>query len=213
MNEPDEVLLIGGGGHCTSCIDVIESTGKWRIGGIVERAGADRGSVMGYPVIGEDADLPALRRRYAHALVTIGQIESAAARVAVAGVLRELGFSLPVVVSGLARVSRTARVAPGTVVMHGAVVNALAEIGENCIINTHAVVEHEAVIGTHCHVSTGAVINGGCRVGERCFIGSGAVLMNGISVSAGCVVGAGSLVTADLTESGTYWGSPARKHR
>ena len=31
-----EILLVGGGGHCISSIDVIESTNEYRIGGIID---------------------------------------------------------------------------------------------------------------------------------------------------------------------------------
>jgi len=30
-----ELILVGGGGHCKSCIDVIERQGKYRIAGII----------------------------------------------------------------------------------------------------------------------------------------------------------------------------------
>ena len=32
----DPIILIGGGGHCKSCIDVIESEGRFQIVGIVD---------------------------------------------------------------------------------------------------------------------------------------------------------------------------------
>ncbi len=32
----EEIILIGGGGHCRACIDVIETNGKYRIAGIVD---------------------------------------------------------------------------------------------------------------------------------------------------------------------------------
>ena len=35
-----KIILIGGGGHCKSCIDVIEQEGKYRIAGIVDMAEA-----------------------------------------------------------------------------------------------------------------------------------------------------------------------------
>ena len=34
MKKP--IILIGGGGHCKSCIDVIEQEGKYRIVGILD---------------------------------------------------------------------------------------------------------------------------------------------------------------------------------
>ena len=33
----DEIVLIGGGGHCLACIDVIESLNKFSIIGIIEK--------------------------------------------------------------------------------------------------------------------------------------------------------------------------------
>ena len=32
----EKIILIGGGGHCKSCIDVIEQQGKYHIAGIVD---------------------------------------------------------------------------------------------------------------------------------------------------------------------------------
>lgn len=35
MKQP-EIILIGGGGHCKACIDVIETERKYRIAGIID---------------------------------------------------------------------------------------------------------------------------------------------------------------------------------
>ena len=34
--KKDKIILIGGGGHCKSCIDVIEQEGRFTIAGIVD---------------------------------------------------------------------------------------------------------------------------------------------------------------------------------
>jgi hypothetical protein len=39
------LLLIGGGGHCRTCIDVIETEGKYKIAGIVKLIGENSYSV------------------------------------------------------------------------------------------------------------------------------------------------------------------------
>ena len=33
----DKIILIGGGGHCKSVIDVIEQEGKFQIAGIIDK--------------------------------------------------------------------------------------------------------------------------------------------------------------------------------
>ena len=129
------LLLIGGGGHCRSVIDVLERTGL-PIAGIVQGEGCLAESVFNYPTLGQDADLNGLRSRYTQALVTVGQIKSPEIRIRLFCLLCDLGFQLPVIVSPLARVSPHAQLGAGTIVMHHAMVNAGAVVGENCIINT-----------------------------------------------------------------------------
>ena len=51
------ILLIGAGGHCRSCIDVIEQEGRWDIAGLVGQKDDIGASVLGYKVIASDADL------------------------------------------------------------------------------------------------------------------------------------------------------------
>jgi FlaA1/EpsC-like NDP-sugar epimerase len=59
-----ELLLIGGGGHCKSCIDVIEQNGKYRVAGIVDVTENLHKKICGYENIATDADLPKLAREY-----------------------------------------------------------------------------------------------------------------------------------------------------
>jgi sugar O-acyltransferase (sialic acid O-acetyltransferase NeuD family) len=194
----NDLLLVGGGGHCHSCIDVIETSGAYRIAGVVQPVASGKAPVAGYPVIGSDDELAVLVAKFGNALVTVGQIKSPDVRRGLYEKLRSLGAVLPVIASTRAHVSRRSEIAPGTIVMHGAVVNAGARIGENGIINSQALVEHDAVVGAHCHISTGARVNGGTVVGDGSFIGSGAVLTNGVTVGAGCIVSAGSVVLSDV---------------
>ena len=166
------ILLIGGGGHCKSVIDVIEQEGKYTIAGIIDKENLVGQDVLGYKVIGCDDDLEGLFKIYKYALVTVGQIKSNILKVKLFNTLEKIGYQIPIITSPLAYVSKHASIGKGTVIMHQAFVNAGATIGENCIINSQALIEHDAVIEGHCHISTSAVINGGVRVKENSFIGS-----------------------------------------
>ena len=192
------ILLVGGGGHCRACIDVVESTDTHRIVGIVERVGGSREAVFGYPVIGYDDALAELIQHWRVALITVGQIKSPEPRLQLFNAVRDLGGTLPVVASRSASISKHSTIGEGTVVMNGATVNAGARIGLNCIINSQALVEHDAHISSHTHISTGARINGGAAIGEGTFIGSGTVVNHGLSVGAGCIVASGSVIRSDV---------------
>jgi sugar O-acyltransferase (sialic acid O-acetyltransferase NeuD family) len=189
QSEPS-ILLIGGGGHCKSCIDVIELGGRYQIAGIVDFPEKRGQQVLGYSVIGCDEELPELLRTYPNLLITLGQIKAPERRIALFQSLLKMGARLPAIQSPLAYVSPHAQIGEGTIVMHHALINAGARVGRNCIINTKALVEHDAIIDDHSHIATGAIINGGVSVGT--FIGSNAVIRETISIPKRAIIPFGS---------------------
>jgi len=196
-----DIILIGGGGHCKACIDVIEQVGTLRILGILDMPEKMHQKVQGYPIIGTDEDIPALVKKCPQFLVTVGQIMSPATRIRLFTGLQELGAASDPVASPTSYISDHALVGEGTVVLHRVLVNANARIGKNCIINTGAIIEHDVVIGDHCHISTGAIVNGGTTVGEGSFVGSGAVVHNNIRIGSNAIIGAGEVVSNDVSDN------------
>jgi len=154
------IILIGGGGHCRSCIDVIEAEGKYKIAGIVNQPGGNTDSVLGYKVLGDDEDLPELFKKYPNALITVGQIKSANLRVKLFQQVQRLGFVLPTIISPRAYVSKNASIGVGTIVMHDALVNTGAKIGNNCILNTKSLVEHGTTVEDRYNISITRIVNG-----------------------------------------------------
>jgi sugar O-acyltransferase (sialic acid O-acetyltransferase NeuD family) len=198
------ILLLGAGGHAVACIDVIESEGSYQVAGLLGAAAEVGRQVLGYPVLGTDAELPELLARHRAALVAIGHIQTPEPRIRLFERLQGLGCTLPSIVSPQAYVSRRATLGAGTIVMHGAVVNAGATVGRNCIINSRALVEHDVVIGDHCHIATAGVVNGGVHIGTGTFLGSNATVRQGVSIGAHCVIGMGALILADREAGSTF---------
>jgi sugar O-acyltransferase (sialic acid O-acetyltransferase NeuD family) len=192
MKEP--ILLVGGGGHCKACIDVIEQGGFFKIEGIVDLPGKLHQAVLGCPVIGCDKDLADILKSCPNVLITLGQIKSPGRRIELFNELQQIGAQFPVIISPLAYVSPHAQVAAGTIVMHHALINAGAKVGKNCIINSKALVEHDAIIEDHCHISTRAVINGEVELGSGSFFGSGAIAAENASIPSCSFVKANSLI-------------------
>ena len=172
-----KILLLGGGGHCKSVIDVIEQEVKYEIAGIIDIKKLVGKKVLGYEIIGTEDDLKNLRKEFSYALVTVGQVKSNEARVRLFKLLKSLDFKIPTIISPLAYVSKHASVDEGSVIMHHALVNADAKVGKNCIINSKALCEHDSIVEDNCHISTGTVINGGAIVKENSFVGSLAMVV------------------------------------
>ena len=189
-----KILLIGGGGHCKSVIDVIEQEERFEIAGIVDKPKLLGSKVLGYPIIGNDSDLSNLVKKYQYALITVGQIRSPSLRVKLFNLANEAGFILPSIISPNAYVSQHTSIGNGVVIMHNALVSANAVIGDNCIINSKVLIEHDCQIFDHCHISTNATINGGVVVESRCFVGSGSITKESITIQKNSFIKAGSLV-------------------
>jgi sugar O-acyltransferase (sialic acid O-acetyltransferase NeuD family) len=212
MSKKD-IILIGGGGHCKACIDVIESTKLYNIVGIVDQTLKENDTVFDYPIIGNDSDLPSLRKLYDNALITVGQIKSSSIRKNIFKQLRDLNFNLPSIVASTAYIGKNVSLGMGTIVMHQALINANSSIGENCIINSKALVEHDCAIGNNTHISTAAVINGTVKIGSDCFIGSTTSFVNNVDITSDVFVGINSVINKSITEPGIYVGNPIRKIR
>jgi len=203
------LVLVGGGGHCRSVIDLIRSVGDYHIHGILDQQENIGKSVAGCVIIGTDAMIGALIEEGHSFVVTIGQVGRSSVRKNVFDSIRSAGGALVTVVSPRAYIAPDAQLGDGSTIGHGAVVNSGARVGQNCIVNTGAIIEHDAMVEAHCHIATGAIVNGGCVVGAASMIGSRAVLLQGISLGAGCVVGAGAVVLRDVAPGLTVVGVPA----
>ena len=190
----NNIVLIGGGGHCKSVIDVIEQEGRFNIVGIVDRPELLKTKVLGYPVIANDSDLVNLAKKYQYALITVGQIKSPSLRIKLFGLAIKANFVLPSVISPSAYVSKHAIIGKGVVVMHHALVNANASIGNNSIINSKSLIEHDVIIESNCHISTNVTINGNVKVEKNCFVGSGSITKESITIGSDSFIKAGSLV-------------------
>lgn len=187
------LILIGAGGHCKSCIDVIEQTEQFKVIGLLDKHELVGQSVLGYDIIGTDEDIEELARDGHSFLITIGQIKTPQLRRKLFAKLQKCNALIATVISPRAYISKHASVKEGTIVMHDVLINADAKVGKNCIINSKSLIEHDAVIEDHCHVSTSAVLNGGVTLREGSFLGSNATSKEFVSSTNNAFIKAGSV--------------------
>ena len=204
------LILVGGGGHCRSMIDLIASVGRFHIHGILDREENVGRTVSGCTVIGTDDMIAELARQGHGFVITAGQVGRSHLRKDLFEVVRSAGGRFVTITSPNAYVAKDAALGEGVTIGHGAVVNSGARVGANSIVNTGAIIEHDALVDVHCHISTGAIVNGGCTIGAACMIGSRAVLLQGIHIGEECVIGAGAVVIRDVPPGLTMVGVPAK---
>ena len=206
----EKIILIGGGGHCKSVIDILHNS-DFEIVGILDLPNKTEKTICNHPILGTDELISEYASRCKF-LITIGQIKNPLPRKRLYDLVIAKGGTLASIVSKDSYVSGFAHIGDGSIVMNQAFVNSEAIIGKNCIINTKSLIEHETIIGDHTHISTGVIVNGNCIIGKNCFIGSGSILSNNIQIPDNTIIGMGTNVTKTINEQGIYFGNPIKKH-
>jgi sugar O-acyltransferase (sialic acid O-acetyltransferase NeuD family) len=205
-----EIILFGGGGHCESCIEVIESSTDFSIAGIVDNQHLVGSEVLGYPIIACDDDIPQLARSFRFFHIAIGHVLTAEPRIRIYRKLKENGITLPIIISHLALISKRSTIGEGTIVFPYSILDVGVRVGVNCIINHANTLGHYAQVEDHCHVSANCVL-GKCVVGEGTFIGGNSWVTNNVTIAPQVVIGSGSNVIKSIEAMGIYAGNPARK--
>ena len=194
-----KIILIGAGGHCVSCIDVIENQRKFKIVGLIDNN--KKNFLLNYRILGSDKELKKISKRISYALITTGHIKNSKIRERLFKKVLNCGFKFPTIISSLSYVSKHARIGKGTIVMHGSIINAGAKIGNNCIINSKSLIEHDVTIEDHCHISTRSTINGGVVIKKNSFIGSCSVIRQDLKIGKNCFINANSFLNKNLKDN------------
>ena len=202
-----KVLIIGAGGHATSCIEIIEAENKKEIVGLIGTPKEVGKKLLGYEVLGSEEDFPDLLELTSNLILGIGQIKSPNLRIEIKEKFVKNGFNFESVVSPTAQISKHVVIGAGTVIMHGVVINAGVKIGDYSIINTGSIIEHNSKIGNFSHISTGVISNGETSIGNNTFVGSGTIIMEQIKIGDNCIVGMGQHVRHDLSDNSKYVGN------
>ena len=188
-----EIILFGAGGHCKSCIDVINLEKKYRIIKLVDKV---KKKVLKFNTV----NFTSLLKNYkklSYGLVTVGQIKSPKLRVKLFEDIIKINLKPATIVSPTAVVSKNSKIGSGTIIMHNVVINSNARIGKNCIINTGAIIEHDAIIENHCHIAPRATVNGNVKIKSGSFVGSGAIIKQNIVLRESSIIPMGSKVIKD----------------
>jgi sugar O-acyltransferase (sialic acid O-acetyltransferase NeuD family) len=196
-----KIILIGGGGHALSCIDVIEQEKKYKILGIIDKNKKIGEKILNYKIIGEDKDLKDLKKKADYAFVSLGQIGISEIRKNIFLNLQKLGFKLPTIISPKAYISKNLKINKGSIIHHGVIVNSGAEIGANCIINTNSLIEHNVKVGNHSHISTSVTLNGDVKIGDSSFIGSGTIIKNSVVIGTRVSISMGQKIFENVTDN------------
>lgn len=208
----EDIILLGGGGHCESVIDTIKESLLFNIVGILDRPEKIGDVISGVPVVGVDSDLQNWKENgVKNAFVTIGSIGDTHLRQKLYQNAKDIGFNFPIIIDKTAIVSSRAQIKEGTFIGKGAIINTSVKIGEQAIINSGAIVEHDSTIGNYCHIAPGTTLSGDVTIGNFTHIGTNTTIIQGIEVGEGTMIGAGSVVIRNIGNYKIAYGNPCKE--
>lgn len=212
----NNILLIGGGGHCHSVLDALLGSSIYKNIGVVAKneenlRELEDDSIIADYLVGIDSDLQRLfSDGWNAAFVTLGSIGNPIGRKKIYDLLKKNGFYIPKIIDKTAAVSDKSEIGSGVYIGKNSVVNIGSEIGDCAIINSGAIVEHDCVIGSFVHISPGTVICGQTIIGDETHVGAGSVVRQGINIGSNVLIGAGSVVVKDIPDNVKAYGNPCR---
>lgn len=192
----NKVIIYGDGGHASSCIDLIESTKKFKIIGLISKKYFKNNlkKINTYSIIGSDKDLLKFKKITKNIVIGISFYKDLTKRKKIISKLKNMGFCFPIIRSPLSHISKGVKIGEGSQIFHKVIVNKNVVIDNNCIINNQSLIEHDVKIKNNTQISTGVIVNGGCVIGQNVFIGSGSILRENLNIKSGTFIKMGSIL-------------------
>jgi sugar O-acyltransferase (sialic acid O-acetyltransferase NeuD family) len=198
---PDNIIVVGGGGHAKVVIATVRAAGGDVVGVYDDNQARWGQELLGAPIKGP---IPEKAIEEGPAIIAIGDNH---ARRATA---ERIEAEWVTVCHPDAVVHPTVSLGPGTVVFAGGVIQPDTTIGVHAIINTAASIDHDCVLGDYVHVAPGVSLCGGVTLGNGVLMGVGAKASPLVRIGEGAIVGAGTVCIEDVASGTTVVGAPAR---
>lgn len=99
----------------------------------------------------------------------------------------------------------------GSIICAGTILTTNIKIGKHAHLNLITTVGHDCVIGDYFTTAPGVQISGNENIGNRVYFGSRSCIKQKLSICDDVIIGMNAGVVKNITEPGTYVGTPAKK--
>lgn len=200
-----KVILIGGGGHALSLLEMLDDMST--IAGYVDLVPND---LMPIKYLGNDEFVlnHYLPNNYEvhHALVYKDKVDFSLRKKMID---LYCNYNTHSFIARSALVTANSKLSAGSAIFEKTIINR-SMIGHNCVINTGSIIEHDCKIGNNVFIAPGVTISGEVTINSNTFVGSGVIVRDGVTICENVIIGMGSVVTRDLLVPGKYYGIPAK---
>lgn len=210
--SPQDLVLLGGGGHASDVLATLEHINAarrtWNVIGVADDSAEprlDRFTRRGVPFLGS-IDQALQRCGKARFLATVGYPEG---RRRVAERALRAGIRPATLIDPRAVVGTDTEIGEGCVVL-GTRISPMCRIGRFVYVASATIVGHDTVVGDFSSLMAGCIVSGDVTIEEGVLIGISASVIEKRHIGARARVGAGAVVAKDVEAGTTVVGVPAR---
>jgi sugar O-acyltransferase (sialic acid O-acetyltransferase NeuD family) len=219
IEEKDILSLLGSGkvyiyGASTGCKQIIEiliSSNKYQILGIIDDNKEFHGKKIGaYEVLG---GFEWLKKRYTEKPDFGIMISSHSTnREKIFNMIKKdmPGLELPPIIDSRAIILSGVKIGESSLIEPGVILGHEVEIGKNVILNLGAKISHNSIVGDHTHVALGVSMSAAVVVGRNVFIGAGAAINPAVSIGENSIISPASAVLHDIPANVIVNGVPGK---
>lgn len=99
----------------------------------------------------------------------------------------------------------------GSIICPGSIITTNIKLGKHTHLNLLTTIGHDSIAGDFLTTAPGVKISGNCIIGNMVYFGTNSCIKEKISVCDNTTIGLNCGVVKDISESGTYIGTPAKK--
>ena len=99
----------------------------------------------------------------------------------------------------------------GSIICAGTIITCNVKIGKHTHLNLITTIGHDNVIGDYFTTAPGVQISGNETIGDRVYFGTRSCMKQKLTICDDVIIGMNAGVTKNITESGTYIGTPTIK--
>ena len=188
----EKIIIFGASGHAKVIIDILESSGDYKILGLLDSNKKIGSEVLGYKILGNLGNVPELLNNYSDLkfFVAIGDNWN---RYRVVDELLKINSNIEFVnaIHPNSIIGKSVSLGTGIMVMAGSIINADSIIGDFSIVNTRSSVGHESILKKFSSLAPNCTLAGNVEVGEYSAISASSTILNGRKVGSHTVIGAG----------------------
>ncbi|MFK9094786.1 acetyltransferase [Bacillus salipaludis] len=201
------LIIWGCGGHGREVLHLCEQIGMEVAGFLDERHEVKGQIVNDVPVLGDLADISALRDRVKIVCAGVGDPYL---KKRLVEKTKASGFQIAdTLVHPSVFISKRNRIGIGNVICEGTIITTNVVIDDFVIINRGVNISHDDRIEDYVTVSPGVQIGGNVTIQEGAYIGIGSSIREKTTIGSWSVIGGGAFVKEDVPEKTLYAGVPA----